>query len=268
MNIKRNWKIAIPSYLVFIVCACIWIMPIATALVRSFDIKGIGNYIYVLTYDKISYFRVIFNSMFIAVTTALIVVLITTLAAFAFSKMKFRGNKILFGAILACLAVPVAAVTSPLFATIKQYKLIDNHWGVILTLVAFNAPMMLLMIKNYFDTIPNELLESARIDGATTFRIWYEFMIPLGSPIIANVMILTFIYSWNDYLVPLLVMRSEKNYTVTLAAQYFMSSTYQSPEDVARIYAVMILLTLPSIVVYLFSQKFLVAGITTGSVKG
>lgn len=106
------------------------------------------------------------------------------------------------------------------------------------------------------------------MDGASTPRIWLEFMVPLSVPIIANVLVLTFIYSWNDYLVPLLVMRSEKNYTVTLAAQYFMSSTYQSPEDVARIYAVMMLLTLPSILVYLFSQKFLVSGITAGSVKG
>ncbi len=128
--------------------------------------------------------------------------------------------------------------------------------------------MMLLMTKNYFDSIPDELLESARIDGASSFGIWYEFMLPLGKPIIANVMVLTFIYTWNDYLVPLLVLRSEENYTVTLAAQYFMSSTYQSPEDVARIYAVMMLLTLPSILVYLFSQKFLVSGITAGSVKG
>ena len=182
--------------------------------------------------------------------------------------MKFHGSKFLYGAILACLAVPVAAVTSPLFATIKNLGLLDSHFGVILPLVAFNSPMMLLMLKNYFDTIPDELLESARIDGATTFRLWYEFMVPLSVPMIANVLVLTFIYSWNDYLVPLLVMRSEENYPVTLAAQYFMSSTYQSPVDVARIYAVMILLALPSILVYLFSQKFLVAGITAGSVKG
>lgn len=265
---ERKPKSAIPVYLVLVICAVIWLFPIATALIKSFDISGLGNYKYVLTYEKISYFRVIGNSMFIAVLSALVVALIATLAAFAFSKMHFAGQKVLYGAILACLAVPVAAVTSPLFDMIKKFGLVDNHFGVIMPLVAFNAPMMLLMIKNYFDTIPDELLESARIDGASTFQIWYEFMIPLSVPIIANVLVLTFIYSWNDYLVPLLVMRSEENYTVTLAAQYFMSSTYQSPEDVARIYAVMMLLTLPSIIVYLFSQKFLIAGVTAGSVKG
>lgn len=265
---NSKWKMTAGSYIVFIICAFIWILPIGIAIVKSLQISGLSNYTYVLSYEKISYFKVIFNSMFIAISTALLVTLITTLSAYAFSKMKFKGSKLIYGAILACLTVPVAAVTSPLFTTIKNFNLLDKHLGVIVPLVAFNTPMMLLMIKNYFDTIPNELLESARIDGASTFRIWYEFMMPLGSPIIANVMVLTFIYSWNDYLIPLLVMRSEKNYTVTLAAQYFVSSTYQSPEDVARIYAVMMLLTLPSILVYLFSQKFLVGGITAGSVKG
>lgn len=265
---QKKTKSNIFVYLVLIVCALIWIFPIGVALVKSFNISGFGNYKYVLTYEKISYFKVIGNSMFIAVVSAVVVALITTLAAFAFSKMKFRGQKFIYGAILACLAVPVAAVTSPLFDTIKRLGLLDHKFGVIVPLVAFNAPMMLLMIKNYFDTVPDELLESARMDGASTCRIWYEFMVPLSVPIIANVLVLTFIYSWNDYLVPLLVMRSEENYTVTLAAQYFMSSTYQSPEDVARIYAVMMLLTLPSILVYLFSQKFLVSGITAGSVKG
>ena len=206
--------------------------------------------------------------MFIAAISAAAVTVITALAAFAFSKMKFAGSKIIYGAILACLAVPVAAVTTPLFVTIKNLGLLDSKFGVIIPLIAFNAPMMLLMLKNYFDTIPNELLESTRIDGASSFRIWYEFMLPLSVPMIANVLVLTFIYSWNDYLIPLLVIRSEENYPVTLAAQYFMSSTYQSPVDVARIYAVMMLLTFPSILVYLFSQKYLVAGAVAGAVKG
>lgn len=265
---KKKMKTIVPTYAVLIFFALIWVLPLAVAVIKSFTINGLGNYGYVLSYEKINYFRVIFNSMFISVISALTVTLLTTLAAFAFSKMKFWGSRLIYGMILACLAVPVAAVTSPLFATIKNLGLLDSHFGVILPLVAFNAPMMLLMLKNYFDTIPDELLESARIDGAGTFRIWYEFMLPLSVPMIANVLVLTFIYSWNDYLVPLLVMRSEDNYPVTLAAQFFMSSTYQSPVDVARIYAVMILLALPSILVYLFSQKFLVAGITAGSVKG
>ena len=261
-------RLAIPAYLVLCVCAVIWLSPIMLSLIKSFQINGLGNYLYVLTYEKISYFQVVANSMSIAVGTALTVTLIASLAGFAFSKLRLPGGKFLYGAILACLAVPVAAVTSPLFATIKNFGLLDKRLGCIIPLVAFNTPMMLMMIKNYFDGIPNELIESATIDGASKLRVWAQLMIPLSLPILANVLVLTFIYSWNDYLVPLLVMRSESSYTVSLAAQYFMSSTFQSPADVARIYAVMMLLTLPSILVYLVSQKWLVSGLTSGAVKG
>lgn len=265
---KERVKIAIPIYIVLALVVILWIAPIYVAVTKSFNIDGLGNYLYVLSYEKISYFQVVFNSFFIAVCTSVVVSIITSLAGFAFSKMDFPGKKPLFVLILACLAVPIAAVTMPMFNTIKNLGLMDTHAGVILPLVAFNAPMMLLMIKSYFDGIPNELLESATIDGASRFHIYRSIMLPLSVPILANVLVLTFIYSWNDYLVPLLVMRSESKYTVTLAAQYFMSSTYQSPADVARLYAVMMLLTLPSIFVYLFSQKYLHAGITSGAVKG
>lgn len=265
---EQRRKIMIPSYLVLIICAVLWIIPMILAFLKSFQVNGLENYLYVLTYEKIPYFNVVFNSFSISVCTAFLVGLIATLAGFAFSKLHLRGGKILYGAILACLALPSAAVMTPMANTINKLGLLDTHLGCILPMVAFNAPMMLMMTKNYFDTIPNELVESATIDGASSFRIWAQLMLPLSVPIIANVLVLTFIYSWNDYLIPLLVMRSNDNYTVTLAAQYFVSGTFQSPSEVARIYAVMILLTLPSIAVYLTSQKWLVSGITAGAVKG
>ena len=131
---KAKWEIRniAGTYLVLLIFAAIWILPLIIAVVKSFTINGFGNYAYVLNYDKINYFRVIFNSMTIAVTSAVVVTLITALAAYAFSKMKFPGSRIIYGAILACLAVPVAAVTSPLFATIKNMGLLDHHLGVII----------------------------------------------------------------------------------------------------------------------------------------
>ena len=112
MGKKKRAKSKVFTYLVLIVCAAIWILPLVIALTKSFTINGFGNYAYVLSYKKISYFKVVFNSLFIGVTTAVVVTAITALAAFAFSKMKFPGSKIIYGMILACLAVPVAAVTA------------------------------------------------------------------------------------------------------------------------------------------------------------
>lgn len=263
----KNNKKNIIIYIVLILFAIIWLSPIVIAIEKSLQVKGIQSYISVLTYEKINYFKVVLNSLIIALTTSITVALISSLAAFAFAKMKFVGNKVLYFMFLSCLAVPAAAVTMPLFSTIKNFGFIDSRIGVIIPLISFNTPMMLMMITNYFNSIPNSLLESAKIDGANSFTVYKNIILPLAVPIIANVLVLTFIYSWNEYLMPLLVVRTEAKYTVTLAAQYFMSTTFQSPADVAKIYAAMLLLTLPSIVVYIFSQKYLQAGLTAGAIK-
>ncbi len=265
---KMNIQQKVLIYVVLTALALIWMYPIIVALTKSFTLEGFNNYKYVLTYEKINYFQVIFNSMIIAILTSLGVAVIVTLAGYAFSKMQFRGKNIIFILILVCLALPVAAVTMPIFFTLVKLKCIDTLLGVIIPLIAFNVPQILLIVKNYFDGIPNELLESAKIDGSSSFHTYRIIMLPLAKPILASTMVLTFVYSWNDYLLPLLVIRSEVNYTVTLAAQFFMASTYQSPLDVAHLYAAMILLTLPSVIVYLCSQKYLQAGITAGAVKG
>jgi raffinose/stachyose/melibiose transport system permease protein len=264
---KTSFNVAIFSYIVISIFLALWLSPIYTAVVKSFDIQGLKNYLFVLTHPKVNYFQVVFNSIFMSSSTALIIVLIATLAAFAFSKMYFKLSKLLYYLILFCLAIPVASVTSPLFFTINRMKLLDTYTGVILPLVAFNAPFMLLLVKNFFDEIPNELLDAATIDGITNFQAYRHIMLPLSIPIIATVAVLTFVYSWNDYLIPLLMIRSEGKYSVTLAVRYFMETTHQSPADVARVYAALILMTIPSVAIYLVSQKFLQTGITAGAIK-
>lgn len=264
---KINHKIAIYSYIAIFIFLILWLAPIYTAIKKSFNINGIANYLFVLTHPKVNYFRVLFNSVFMASSTALIIVMLTTLASFAFSKMRFKFSKILYYMILACLAIPIASVTSPLFFTINRMKLLDTYSGVILPLVAFNAPFMLMLVKNFFDGIPNELLEAAKIDGVSIFQVYWYIMLPLSIPIIATIAVLTFVYSWNEYLIPLLMIRSESKYTVTLAARYFMETTHQSPADVARVYSALIMMTIPSVAIYLFSQKFLHTGITAGAIK-
>jgi raffinose/stachyose/melibiose transport system permease protein len=245
----------------------IWMYPIAVAIGKSFAINGIGNYLDVLNNPRVHYFQVIGNSFFVAVSTSLIVIVITSLAGFAFAKMRFRGNRVIYFLLLACLAVPIASVTMPMFFTIKSLHLVNTFGGVILPLVAFNSLIMLLLMKNYYDGVPDEIIEAATMDGASSLGIFVRIMLPLSVPIIATVGVLTFVYSWNDYLIPLLFIRDEANYTVTIAATYFMDSRNQSPAQVAQLYAALIMMTIPSVVVYLLSQRYLQSGITAGAVK-
>lgn len=264
---KRKASTTAIMYAVLVFFLLIWLFPIVTAISKSLQFDGLKSYESVITNENVHYFQVVFNSLFISIVTAAIVVFITSLAGFAFSKMRFAGRNVIYVLMLACMAVPIASVTMPLFFTIKAFGLTNTYLGMIIPLVAFNALQMLLLWRNYFDGIPNEIIEAARVDGCSTWRIYMRILMPISTPMIATTGVLTFVYSWNEYLIPLLLIRDESKYTVTLASTYFMETRSQTPEMVAQEYAALILMTIPSVIVYLISQKWLQSGITAGAVK-
>lgn len=257
----------VAMYGVLVVLLLVWMFPVYIALIKSFNVNGLGNYSAVLKNPDVRYFRVIGNSFLISLCTAAIVVAITSLAGFAFSKLQFKGKQVLYVLLLACLAVPTASVTMPMFFTVKSLHLVNTYGGVILPLVAFNALIMLVLMRNYYDGVPSEIMEAATTDGAGPFTVFWRIMLPLSAPVMATVGVLTFVYSWNDYLIPLMFLRDEAKYTVTIAATYYMDTKNQSPGQVAQLYASLIMMTIPSIFVYLASQKYLQSGITSGAVK-
>lgn len=264
-NLRITNKIIIQAVLA--IFAALWLYPLVEALVQSFKVGGFHNYWAVLHHPKVNYFLVVLNSLFVSFCTMMIVGLFATLGAYAFSKMQFPLKNVLFYSLVACLAIPATAVMSPLFFTMKSLHLMNTYWSLILPLAAFNAPFMLLILKNYFDGIPNAILEAGMIDGSSSLRMYRQILIPLGMPAIINIMVLTFIYSWNDYITPLLFVRKESMYTVTLATQYFTGTTSQTPEMVAQLYAALILMTIPSIIIYVFGQRYMQSGLTEGAVK-
>jgi raffinose/stachyose/melibiose transport system permease protein len=248
--------------------AVIWMYPITLSLFQSFKIDGINNYIEVLKNPNINYLRVLFNSMFISVSVTLLVLILTSLAGFAISKMNFRFKDVVYYSLLACLSLPPIAIISPIFFTVKQLGLMDTYAAVILPIVAFQAPFILLLVKNYFDHIPDSLLEAAVIDGSSTFRALFVVIIPLGMPVIINGAVLTFIGAWNEFLLPLLFVRDNDMFTIPLTTNFYLSTMNQTPKMVAQMYASLILMTIPSIIIYVISQKHLHAGLTAGAVKG
>jgi raffinose/stachyose/melibiose transport system permease protein len=263
----KRWSKTPLLYAILAMLALLWAYPMIQAVIESLKINGFSNYASVIHYHGISYYRVLLNSFFISGSVCLIVSLFSSLGAYGISKMNMPFKNVFYYGLLACLAIPPAAVLSPLFTTAKQLHLMNTYWGLILPIAAFNAPFMLLVMKNYFDTIPDGILEAARIDGCSPIRIYYTLILPLGLPAIVNTMVLTFIYSWNDFMLPLMFIRDESKFTVTLAAQFFSGTTNQTPEMVAMLYAALVLMSIPSILIYLFSQRYLQAGLTAGAVK-
>lgn len=254
-------------YAVLIVLGVMWAYPIGIAIFQSVSVGGWNNYAVVLNHPVFNYWQAIGNSFLLAGGSTLAIMVVCALAGYAFSKMRFPGREVLYRVLLACLAVPVAAVVTPLFFVVNTLELRDTLIGVIVPLVAFNSLVMLLIMRNHFDGIPDELIEAATIDGAGQFRIWASVMLPLSGAALATIGVLSFVYCWNEYLLPNLLISSSDLYPVTQAIS-LLQYDRMGQEQISQLYAGLILMTIPPVLVYVFSQRFLQSGITAGAVKG
>lgn len=263
---KTRLLARVVMYGVLVFLLALWLYPIGVAIYKSIQVGGWSNYSAVLNHDTFDYWAAIGNSFLMAGVSTIVIIAIAALGGYAFSKMRFRGREVIYRALLACLAVPIAAVVTPLFFTINSMGLRDSRLGVIIPMIAFNVLMMLLMMRNHFDSIPDELLEAATLDGCGSFEIWWRVLLPLSGPALATVGVLSFVYCWNEYLLPNLLLTSPELFPVTKAIS-LLQFDRMSLEQISQLYAGLILMTVPSIIVYLFSQRYLQAGVTAGAVK-
>lgn len=194
----------------------------------------IGNYVDIILGSDV--FLWIWNSFIVGFLTTVLTLLLTSMAAFAFSKMRFRYRKALYLFFLAGLMVPGEAMIIPLYEIIGSMGLLDTYAGLILPGIA--APLGVIILKSFFDGVPNELIESAKLDGCNDFRLYWNVVLPLGKSAVAAVGILTFIGSWNNFLWPFLAIISESLYTLPVGIPMFNSNyseTYILPMTVNAI---------------------------------
>ena len=210
-----------------------------------------------------STFRWFFNSFIVAVITTVLTVVVSTLAAYALAKIPFRGSKILYTYFLCGLLVPGEATIVPLFILMSKLGLINSYTGLILPSIA--SAMTLIITVNFFQTLPNELLEAVRIDGGSELTIYTRIALPLSKPIIATVALMSFIGSWNNYLWPLLCVFSEDMYTLPVGIPTLLS--IERPDYVIPMTANLVA-SLPMIILYLIFEKQIVQGITMEGIKG
>lgn len=253
-------------YAVLVFLAALWLYPIGIAIYKSVQSGGWNNYAVVMNHPTFNYWHAIGNSFLMAGVSSLAIMVIASLAGYAFSKMRFRGREVIYRLLLACLAVPIAAVVTPLFFTINSMQLRDTYTGVIIPLVAFNVLTMLLLMRNHFDGIPDEIIEAATLDGCGSWSVWWRVLLPLSGPALATIGVLSFVYSWNEYLLPNLLLSSPELFPVTQAIS-LLQFDRMSQEQISQLYAGLILMTIPSVLVYLTSQRYLQSGITAGAVK-
>jgi raffinose/stachyose/melibiose transport system permease protein len=212
-----------------------------------------------------SFWSLLRNSLITMVFSTLGVLVVCSLAAFVFARMQFRGKDLAFNLLTLGLMFPITVAIMPVYLVIREMKLIDSLLAVILVQTAFGVSGNILILRSFFLAIPMELQDAAAMDGCTSFDFFWRILLPLAKPSLAAVGALTMIVSWNDLLTPLVLLNSDKLWTLPLGTMQFQG---QYSSDLALTAAFVTLSALPAILFYLFAERQIVAGLTAGAVKG
>jgi raffinose/stachyose/melibiose transport system permease protein len=268
---------AVGRYSLLLLVAAVIIVPVGYAVLGGFkdpaqlanDPIGLPNpwvtSNYTDTLTSPSFWRQLANSTIIAALSTVVVVLFAALAAFVFARRAFPGREVLYTLFTLGLLFPAAVAILPLFILVRDLGLLDNPLGIALPEAAFGLPLTIVILRPFFRSIPTELEDAAYIDGCGSFGFFWRILLPLSRPVLATVGVLAIVASWNQFLLPLVMLSSESNWTLPLGVTNFST---QYTTDTARILAYTTLALVPAIVFYLFAERQLVGGLTQGSVKG
>lgn len=263
---------------VMLVCSVLFLLPFVWMLSTSFKIEadvfkfpiqwipersnGFNNYKEVWFGDY-PFYVYYWNTIKVTVITTCVSVIVSALAAYGFSKVKFPFGKFLFMIVLATYMVPPQAILVPQFILFRKIGLFDSHFGLIL-LGSFSV-LGTFMLRQFFMSIHNDYIEAAKIDGAGHWRIFWSIALPIVKPAIATYGILRFIWTWNDYQNPLIFLRTDSLLTIQIAMQKF---TTINGEFYSLIMAAAVSAILPLVIVFIIGQKQVIEGIALGGVKG
>jgi len=240
-----------------------FVAPLIIMIFRSGQGQGFAvNYGAVLGRPEFPVF--LRNSLVIAVGAVVVTYTCTMLAAFALAKLRLKGREIVFYLMVGALTLPTAALSVPLFITIRQLGLYDTPWSVILPIAALQTAFNVLLARGFMEGIPEEILEAAHMDGANSARIFYHIILPLSRPISAVIVVWSFVGAWNEYLLPLLFLQKIEQQTVTLLPSYFVG---QFASDQTKVFATTVLIALPTIICYVAFSRFFERGLIAGATK-
>ncbi|MBM7573018.1 sugar ABC transporter permease [Aquibacillus albus] len=224
------------------------------------------HYVWLFTDPESDYLIWYKNTLIVAFATSLGSTVFVSLVAYAFSRYSFFGRKYGIYAFLLLQMFPVLMAMVAIYILLNLVGLLDSLLGLILIYVGGSIPMNAFLVKGYFDTIPRELDESARMDGAGHFRVLFTIMLPLAKPILAVVALFNFMAPFMDFILPRIILRSPENYTLALGLYNFVNAQFAN--NFTRFAAGSILIAVPIALVFLMLQRYLISGLTSGATKG
>jgi len=269
-------KASLLTYVISIVVALIFILPVIYIIFSAFKPSAelfsahptfipknwtLDNFTIALS--KGNFLLYIFNTFLVAISSTVIAVIINTMAGYALSKFRFKGENVIMLLILSTIMLPLEVIMVPIFSVLRFFGLYNSLWALIIPPAA--TPTGIFLMRQYLLTIPDEVIQAARIDGASEWRIFWNIILPNAKPAIATLAIFSFMWRWNDYVWPLIAINSPKKYTLQLAIANFSG---EFGIDYNSVIAMSALAMIPMIIVFLIFQRQFVQGTVESGMKG
>src|SRR5688572_5274118 len=274
----RHWLSLLLRYAILLFLCVVIMSPVLTAVLGS--LRTTGEFIskpfgfpegewqwqhYSDILQNPTFWQAMSNSALITLGVVTLNVSLASMLAFAFTRLRFTGRNLIFNILSFGLLFPLTVAILPIFIQIRQLGLIDSLWGVITPLVAFGLPGSTIILRSFFIAIPNELEDASYIDGCTTFGFFRYVLLSMACPALVAVVVILVIGAWNEYFLPLLVLNEDGLWPLPLGIMQFQG---QFGTDWSRVMAYITLLIIPAVVFYVFTEKYIVTGLTGGELKG
>lgn len=274
---RKNSIGQIISHIVIIILLFLSLYPLILMLVKS--VKTIDQEIhhgfaltfpfnwsnYSLAWKYVSGY--ILNTFLISILNTVGILIATSTMAYGFTRYDFKGKDALFMAVLALTMIPGILTLIPQYCMVKNFNMINTRLGVILPTIAGSLPMGVLLLRTFFNGLPGGLFEAASLDGANSFEMFFMIAVPLSVPILATLGLTSFLGSWNDLIWPQLILRRDNLQTITIAMTSFTTNYYNTTHSYAVPMAGYVIVSAPLLILFAFTSKQFIAGLTSGAFK-
>lgn len=206
------------------------------------------------------------NSLMISLSTSLLIAALATMVGYALARLRFPGRGIVFIVILAAIIMPVFSYIIPLSRLMRDLNLTDSRIAVILATTATFLPVPILLMRAFFDGLPEELADAGRLDGANEWQVFLYLMVPLARSGVLTALIFSFMWAWNDVLLPVVLLQSPDKFTIPYGIASLRPADFR--QDYVSVFAGSMISTIPMVLIYVFLQRQFIAGLTGGSTKG
>ena len=207
------------------------------------------------------------NTLIVVVPALMLTLIISAMAAYVLARFEFVGRRFLFYMFLSGMLFPVFLALVPLFNLVNQLKMLNTFHGLILVYIAYSLPFTIFFLTGFFKTLPTEIEESAIMDGANPYQVFFKVMLPMASPGLISMGIFNFLGMWNQYILPLVLISDESKYMLSQGLAFMLFKQFYE-NDWSALFAALTIIMVPTLIVYITFQKQIQDGITTGALKG